>query len=75
MWHAVTLSPLWICSSSLESFTRTAKGFISIDAFNLAAVKFFKPSLRLSKPQFFCTGFDLVVEIGNQTLRKLHALP
>jgi hypothetical protein len=38
--------------SSLESFTRRAKGFIKFDAF--PASKFFKPPLSLSKPQFMC---------------------
>jgi hypothetical protein len=59
----------------LESFTGTTKGLVSIDACNLPAPKFFKPSFSFRKPQFFSTRFDFVIERGNQTLRELYAVP
>jgi len=52
-----------------------AKGFVGIDAFNLPASKFFKPSLSFRKPQFFGITFNSVIESRHETLSKLHAVP
>ena len=61
--------------SLLESFASHAKGFVGIDAFNLPASKFFKPSLSFRKPQFFGITFNFIIESRHETLCKLRAIP
>jgi hypothetical protein len=60
--------------SSLESFASRGKGF-GIDAFNLPASKFFKPSLGFRKPQSSGITFNFVIESRHETPSQLHAVP
>ena len=63
-----------VATSSLESFTRSAKRIVRIDAFNPPAAKFFKPTFSLRKPQLFRIRLNFIIESRNETLRQLHAI-
>lgn len=53
---------------------RGVKGFVSIDAFNFPAAKFFKPPLGFSKPQILDAAFNFIIERRDKSLRELDAI-